>query len=347
MLVDAPHWIALGGPHRDDGRDRRALLRAAAHAARRSSCIPGTLFLVGFQIVPIIYTIDVAFTNYSTGHILKKAEAIPQIQLTSLQPPANGKQYTMAPARDSERRPRARAPRPGERRDLHRHGEGPDAARRRATSRRTRSGSRRRRATRSSRATSSSRSTRRCTRSTCRRPARARSRRRRSRRRSSSSRRCATTRRPTRSRASATASCSATTARARSCTRQARSSSRAGRRRSASTTSARSSRASVRGPFLRIFVWTIVFAASTVFLSFFVGLLLAIVLNKKGLRFQRFYRSLILIPWAVPGFLSLLVWQGLLNDDFGVVNRIFHLQHPLALRRQLGEGARASSSASG
>jgi arabinogalactan oligomer/maltooligosaccharide transport system permease protein len=30
----------------------------------------------------------------------------------------------------------------------------------------------------------------------------------------------------------------------------------------------------------------------------------------------------------VPGFLSLLVWQGLLNDDFGVVNRIFHLDVP-------------------
>ena len=84
----------------------------------------------------------------------------------------------------------------------------------------------------------------------------------------------------------------------------------------------------LRGPFFRIFIWTVVFAASTVFLSFFVGLLLAIVLNKKGLRFQRFYRSLILIPWAVPGFLSLLVWQGLLNDDFGVVNRIFHLNIP-------------------
>ena len=50
------------------------------------------------------------------------------------------------------------------------------------------------------------------------------------------------------------------------------------------------------------------------------GCFLAIVLDKKGLRFQRFYRSLILIPWAMPGFLSLLVWQGLLNDDFGVVN---------------------------
>jgi arabinogalactan oligomer/maltooligosaccharide transport system permease protein len=70
------------------------------------------------------------------------------------------------------------------------------------------------------------------------------------------------------------------------------------------------------------------FAVSVVFLSFAAGLLLAIALDKKGLRFQRLYRSLILIPWAMPGFLTLLVWQGLLNDDFGVVNRLFHLSIP-------------------
>ena len=108
-----------------------------------------------------------------------------------------------------------------------------------------------------------------------------------------------------------------------------RSSSRAGRRHRLRATSGRSStNQQFRGPFFRIFLWTVVFAGSVVLLSFFMGLFLAIVLNKKGLRFQRTYRSLILIPWAVPGFLSLLVWQGLLNDDFGVVNRMLHLNIP-------------------
>ena len=58
------------------------------------------------------------------------------------------------------------------------------------------------------------------------------------------------------------------------------------------------------------------------------------------MRFQKLYRALLIMPYALPGFLSLLVWQGLLNDDFGVVNRVFHTQHPLALRRELGEGLR-------
>ncbi|MGL6278280.1 MAG: ABC transporter permease subunit [Gaiella sp.] len=78
----------------------------------------------------------------------------------------------------------------------------------------------------------------------------------------------------------------------------------------------------VRGPFFRVFLWTVVFATCAVFLSFAIGLFLAIVLDKPGMRFRRTYRSLLVIPYAIPGFLMLLVWAGLLNDDFGVVNKI-------------------------
>jgi len=84
----------------------------------------------------------------------------------------------------------------------------------------------------------------------------------------------------------------------------------------------------IRGPFLKVFIWTVVFATSVVLISFALGLLLALTLNKPGLRFQRTYRSLLIIPFAVPAFLSLLVWQGLLNDDFGVVNRALHISIP-------------------
>jgi arabinogalactan oligomer / maltooligosaccharide transport system permease protein len=84
----------------------------------------------------------------------------------------------------------------------------------------------------------------------------------------------------------------------------------------------------VRGPFLRVFVWTVGFATLTVLFSFVLGLFVAITLDKPKMRFKRAYSSLLVIPYAIPGFLSLLVWQGLLNDDFGVVNRVFHLSVP-------------------
>src|SRR6476469_1296076 len=62
--------------------------------------IPGTVFLVAFQIAPVLYTINVAFTNYSTGHLLEKSEAVAQIQTNSLAQTADGAQYLMAYARD-------------------------------------------------------------------------------------------------------------------------------------------------------------------------------------------------------------------------------------------------------
>ncbi len=83
----------------------------------------------------------------------------------------------------------------------------------------------------------------------------------------------------------------------------------------------------IRDPFLRVLLWTIVFAACAVVFSFFLGLFLAITLDKK-IRFQRVYRSALVIPYAIPSFLTLLVWQGLLNDEFGVINNTLDLNVP-------------------
>jgi arabinogalactan oligomer / maltooligosaccharide transport system permease protein len=61
--------------------------------------VPGTVFLIGFQLIPIVYNSSVAFSNWSTGHNLTKDEAIRTIQETSLAQPPNGAFYTMTPAR--------------------------------------------------------------------------------------------------------------------------------------------------------------------------------------------------------------------------------------------------------
>jgi len=77
-----------------------------------------------------------------------------------------------------------------------------------------------------------------------------------------------------------------------------------------------------RGPFLAIFAWTVVFAALTVFLTLVVGCTLAVVLNWEGLRFRGQYRTLLFLPYAVPGFISILVFRGLFNQSFGEINLI-------------------------
>jgi arabinogalactan oligomer/maltooligosaccharide transport system permease protein len=84
----------------------------------------------------------------------------------------------------------------------------------------------------------------------------------------------------------------------------------------------------IRAPFLRVFVWTFVFALSIVLISFALGLFLAIVLDKPTLRFRRIYQLLLVVPYALPGFLAVLIWGGLLNDDFGVVNNLLHAHIP-------------------
>ncbi len=84
----------------------------------------------------------------------------------------------------------------------------------------------------------------------------------------------------------------------------------------------------VRGPFGSVFVWTFIYAILTVLLTFAVGLTLAIALNRPGMRGQKIYRSLLIIPYAVPAFLSVLVFAGLLNDDFGAINTALGINIP-------------------
>jgi maltose/maltodextrin transport system permease protein len=77
-----------------------------------------------------------------------------------------------------------------------------------------------------------------------------------------------------------------------------------------------------RGPFIRVFVWTVMFAGLTVLFCTSLGLLLAELLSWEGLRFAGLYRVLLFLPYAVPAFISILVFKGLFNRNFGEINLI-------------------------
>jgi maltose/maltodextrin transport system permease protein len=79
-----------------------------------------------------------------------------------------------------------------------------------------------------------------------------------------------------------------------------------------------------RGPFISIFFWTLIFSAITVFFVTFIGTTLATVLNWEALRFRTLYRTLLFLPYAVPGFISILVFKGLFNQNFGEINAILN-----------------------
>ncbi|PUA82945.1 sugar transporter permease [Nocardioides currus] len=80
----------------------------------------------------------------------------------------------------------------------------------------------------------------------------------------------------------------------------------------------------IRGSFLRIVVWNFAFAIATVAITFALGLLVAIALNNPLMRGRTIYRSLIILPYAMPGIAMYLVWREMFNKDFGLINRLLH-----------------------
>jgi arabinogalactan oligomer / maltooligosaccharide transport system permease protein len=83
------------------------------------------------------------------------------------------------------------------------------------------------------------------------------------------------------------------------------------------------SKASVQ--LIPVAIWTVVFAFSTTLINALAGLVLGILLNNKRLKFRNFYRSLLFLPWAIPGMISILMWQTLFNLNFGGLNRLLGL----------------------
>jgi len=79
-----------------------------------------------------------------------------------------------------------------------------------------------------------------------------------------------------------------------------------------------------RGPFFSIFLWTVIFAGLTVVLTTALGMSLAVMLNWDALRFRTAYRTLLFLPYAVPGFISILVFKGLFNQNFGEINMVLN-----------------------
>jgi arabinogalactan oligomer/maltooligosaccharide transport system permease protein len=79
------------------------------------------------------------------------------------------------------------------------------------------------------------------------------------------------------------------------------------------------------GPFWKITAWTFAFAFLTVASSFLLGLAIALLFDDKRLRGRRVMRTLFILPYAFPAFLSALLWQGMLNanPDYGIVNSLF------------------------
>ncbi len=78
----------------------------------------------------------------------------------------------------------------------------------------------------------------------------------------------------------------------------------------------------IKEPFIGIFIWTIVFSVLSVAFSLFIGLILASLVQWEELKGKSIYRLLLILPYAVPAFISILIFRGLYNQSFGEINMV-------------------------
>ncbi|WP_442916368.1 carbohydrate ABC transporter permease [Lentzea sp. DG1S-22] len=75
------------------------------------------------------------------------------------------------------------------------------------------------------------------------------------------------------------------------------------------------------GAFWSTLVRTLIWTFSCVFFHYTIGLGLAMLLNRQ-VRGRAFYRVLLILPWAVPAFISAFAWKYMFNAQYGIINQL-------------------------
>jgi arabinogalactan oligomer/maltooligosaccharide transport system permease protein len=77
--------------------------------------------------------------------------------------------------------------------------------------------------------------------------------------------------------------------------------------------------------FYYTFLFTILWTVCNVTFGVVVGLILALILNTKGLAMRPLYRVLLIFPWAMPNYITALIWRGMFHQQFGVINQVIQM----------------------
>lgn len=77
------------------------------------------------------------------------------------------------------------------------------------------------------------------------------------------------------------------------------------------------------------FYWTlmmtVIWTVTNVAIGVSFGFVLALALNTDGLRGKFVYRILLILPWAIPNYITALVWRGMFHPQFGVINQLVQM----------------------
>jgi len=72
--------------------------------------------------------------------------------------------------------------------------------------------------------------------------------------------------------------------------------------------------------FYATLVVTVLWTASNVVLHVGIGVALAMLLREPWLQLRGLYRVLLILPWAVPNYITALIWKGMFHRQFGAIN---------------------------
>jgi len=73
--------------------------------------------------------------------------------------------------------------------------------------------------------------------------------------------------------------------------------------------------------FVKIFIWTVIWAFLATFTAYAFGLFQALILRSKVVKFRSFWRAIFILPWAVPALVSMLIFKVMLHPE-GVINQM-------------------------
>lgn len=79
------------------------------------------------------------------------------------------------------------------------------------------------------------------------------------------------------------------------------------------------------GSFFIVMFQSLLYVAACIPLFFILGLILALILNNEFLRGRALFRVLLIIPWAIPSYISALIWQFFFRTEHGTINQLLRL----------------------
>ncbi|MEG0692010.1 MAG: sugar ABC transporter permease [Oscillospiraceae bacterium] len=72
--------------------------------------------------------------------------------------------------------------------------------------------------------------------------------------------------------------------------------------------------------FKNILWWTLEWTVLSSVLPYVVGIFIAVLLNNPRVKGKRLIRTAFILPWAIPSYISILVWKGMFDTNDGIIN---------------------------